>query len=156
MTLKWAQTQLHGPRPGPRHRSCCAQSIQAPGMGVGQVESDSFIFFFYKFNISSVFSIKDALFSNNSSRLHSQTPKHGAVGSLGCALRVRLYELRTQAFPGAIVGKCRVEILRHWHWLPRKMYLNYVIVPAWVMMSSHNIARILPIMRITDKSSRKI
>ena len=48
-----------------------------------QMESD--FFFLTKFNISSVFSIKDTLLSCNPSGLHSQKPRPGAVGRLDYA-----------------------------------------------------------------------
>ena len=41
-------------------------------------------------------------------------------------------------------------------WLIQKMHLNYDIVPAQVMNTSHDSKRILQKMRTADKSSREI
>ena len=62
----------------------CDQSkaLYMPGLGVDKPESDSLIFFFKNFNISSVFGIHDTLLSYKPSGLHLQTPRPGAVEDL--------------------------------------------------------------------------
>ena len=68
-----------GPSPSSRAEP---RPSTAPGQGVDRVESDYFIFSFTNINISSVFDIQDTILSYNSSGLHSQTPRPGAVESL--------------------------------------------------------------------------
>ena len=65
-------------------------------------------------------------------------------------------EVTTQAFSGAIVGKCSQNLLNTIIWLKQKMHLNYGIVQARVVISSHDSINILPIMRTTDNSSFKM
>ena len=66
-------------------------------------------------------------------------------------------EVTTQAFHGAIRGKCSLKFTGHYIiWLQQKMHLNYGIVQARVVNSSHDSIIILPVMRTTYKSFREI
>ena len=64
-------------------------------------------------------------------------------------------EVTTEVFSGAIVGKCSRNLLDTIISLKQKMHLNYGIVQARVVNSSHD-SIIFPIMRIGEKSSWKI